>query len=107
MTPLVEATAMVRVFGARRAVDGLTFALGPGECLALFGPNGAGKSTALRLLAGLLSPTSGAARVAGLRLPDPRARGRVGLISHRSMLYDALTARENVAFAARDRKSVV
>lgn len=101
MTTLVEATAMVRTFGARRAVDGLTFALGPGECLALFGPNGAGKTTALRLLAGLLSPTSGTAEVGGRRLPDSRARGRVGLISHRSMLYDALTARENIVFAAR------
>ena len=101
MTALVTATAVVRAFGPRRAVDGITFTLAPGECLALFGPNGAGKTTALRLLAGLLKPTSGEARIGGARLPDPAARGRVGLISHRSMLYDALTARENVRFAAR------
>jgi heme exporter protein A len=101
MTTLVEATSLVRTFGARRAVDGLSFTLGPGDCLALFGPNGAGKTTALRLLAGLLKPSSGAARVGGAALPAVEARTRVGLISHRIMLYDALTARENLVFTAR------
>ena len=101
MTTRIEAAALVRAFGARRAVDGLSFSLAAGECLALFGPNGAGKSTALRLLAGLLSPTSGSASIGGVRLPAAEARARVGLISHRSMLYEALTARENVRFSAR------
>lgn len=100
MTTRVEATGLVRAFGARRAVDGLSFSLAAGDCLALFGPNGAGKTTALRLLAGLLSPTSGRATIEGVALPKPEARARVGLISHRSMLYDALTARENVRFSA-------
>ncbi len=73
-----------------------------GECLALFGPNGAGKTTLLRVLAGLLRPTSGTARIAGVTLPaGARARAVVGLISHQSMLYGALTARENVEFSAR------
>jgi heme exporter protein A len=98
---LVEATGLVRAFGTRRVVDGVDLALAPGECLALFGPNGAGKTTTLRMLAGLLKPTAGTARIGGLALPALEARGRVGLISHRSMLYDALTARENVVFAAR------
>lgn len=101
MTTRVDATGLVRAFGARRAVDGLSFTLAPGDCLALFGPNGAGKSTALRLLAGLLSPTSGVASIDGVKLPAPEARSRVGLISHRSMLYEALTARENIRFAAQ------
>jgi len=101
MTPRVEAHDLVRVFGGRRAVDGVRCSLRAGECLALFGPNGAGKTTTLRLLAGLLSPTSGEARVAGVRLPSPEARHHIGLISHRSMLYEALTARENVGFSAR------
>lgn len=100
MTARIEAAALVRAFGARRAVDGLSFALAPGDCLALFGPNGAGKTTALRLLAGLLTPTSGAASIGGVPLPRPEARARVGLISHRGMLYEALTARENVRFSA-------
>lgn len=99
--PLLEAAGLRRTFGAQRAVDGVDLALAAGECLALFGPNGAGKTTTLRLLAGLLSPTAGRASVGGVVLPSAAARARVGLISHRTMLYDALTARENVAFAAR------
>src|SRR5882757_3763996 len=98
----VEAEGLARAFANRTAVDGVSFSIGPGECLALFGPNGAGKTTLLRLLAGLLKPTSGAARIAGIALPGgPLARSRVGLISHHTMLYEALSARENVSFAAR------
>jgi heme exporter protein A len=100
--PVVEVADLTREFGPRRAVAGVTFSLAPGECLALFGPNGAGKTTLLRVLAGLLKPTSGAARISGIALPGgPLARTRVGLISHHTMLYEALSARENVSFAAR------
>ena len=99
--PVIETRALVRAFGARRAVDGVDLALGAGDCLALFGPNGAGKTTLLRILAGLLKPTAGAATVAGVRLPGGAdVRAMVGLVSHASMLYAALTARENVRFAA-------
>ncbi|MBX3173608.1 MAG: heme ABC exporter ATP-binding protein CcmA [Gemmatimonadaceae bacterium] len=101
MTPLIQAEGLQRAFGARRAVDGVSLDLGPGDALALFGPNGAGKTTLLRLLAGLLKPSAGRAAVAGRTLPAVEARSRVGLISHRTMLYDALTARENVRFAAQ------
>jgi heme exporter protein A len=83
-------------------VDGVSFELAPGECLALFGPNGAGKTTLLRLFAGLLRPSAGEALVAGHPLRgDAHARAQVGLISHQSMLYGALTARENLEFAAK------
>ena len=99
---VIEAAGLRRSFGGRRAVDGVDFTLGPAECLALFGPNGAGKTTLLRLLAGLLKPTAGVARVGGVSLPGgAAARAQVGLLSHQSMLYEALTARENVEFAAR------
>ena len=98
---VVSADALVRLFGVRRAVDGVSFALAPGECLAIFGPNGAGKTTLLRMLAGLLAPTAGHCTVAGVALRDgAAARATVGLVSHASMLYAALTARENVEFAA-------
>ena len=98
----VEAHDLVRSFGGRRAVNGVSFALAGGECLAVFGPNGAGKTTLLRILAGLLKPTSGTARIGGVDLPGgPEVRGVVGLISHASMLYGALTARENVELAAK------
>jgi heme exporter protein A len=100
--PIVEVDEVTRAFGSRMAVAGVTFSLAPGDCLAVFGPNGAGKTTLLRMLAGLLKPSSGGARLAGIPLPGGSAvRSRVGLISHHTMLYEALSARENVAFAAR------
>src|SRR6185437_12554493 len=98
----VHAAGLKRTFGRRRAVDGVNLELAAGDCLALFGPNGAGKTTLLRLIAGLLKPTSGTVTVGGRSLRDESgARGQIGLISHQSMLYGALTARENVEFAAR------
>jgi heme exporter protein A len=102
MTPVLEAERLARVFAGRRAVSEVTFELESAECLALFGPNGAGKTTLLRLLAGLLKPTLGWARINGNVLRgDGTARSRVGFVSHQSMLYGALTVRENVELAAR------
>jgi len=99
---LLEVAGLSRNFGTRRAVAGVSFSLGEGECLALFGPNGAGKTTLLRVLAGLLKPSAGVAMLSGISLPGgSTVRSRIGLISHHTMLYDALSARENVSFAAR------
>ncbi|HEY7232773.1 MAG TPA: ABC transporter ATP-binding protein [Gemmatimonadaceae bacterium] len=99
---VLEADRLTRAFGGRRAVSDVTLELNGAECLALFGPNGAGKTTLLRLLAGLLKPTAGTARIDGEALRgDPTARAQVGFISHQSMLYDALTVRENIELAAR------
>jgi heme exporter protein A len=100
--PVVLAAGLTRSFGARAAVADVGIRLDARDCLALFGPNGAGKTTLLRLVAGLLRPTTGTVQVHGVDMRrDPRARGRVGLISHQSMLYPALTVLENVVFAAR------
>jgi heme exporter protein A len=99
--PALDAAGLVRAFGGRKAVNGVTLALAEGDCLALFGPNGAGKTTLLRLLGGLLKPTRGTTRLHGIPLPGPaETRRLVGLISHHAMLYPALTVRENVRFAA-------
>jgi heme exporter protein A len=98
----VEVAGASRTFGRRRAVDGVDLSLQPGDCLALFGPNGAGKTTLLRMIAGLLRPTKGSVHVEGKSVrEDATVRQHIGLISHQSMLYRALTARENVEFAAK------
>ena len=100
--PTVSVSELVRAFGTRHAVRGVSFKLAAGDCLALFGPNGAGKTTLLRVLGGLLRPSSGTASIHGIALPGTaELRARVGIISHQTMLYDALTARENVEFFAR------
>ena len=100
--PVVRTSGLVRTFGTREAVRGVTFDLFAGDCLALFGPNGAGKTTLLRVLGGLLTPSAGAASIHGIPLPgSAEIRARVGIVSHQTMLYDTLTARENVEFFAR------
>jgi heme exporter protein A len=102
MTHVLEAEGLTRSFGGRRAVHDVTLELDAGECLALFGPNGAGKTTLLRLLAGLLKPSAGTAKINGQLLRgDASARAQVGFISHQSMLYGPLTVRENLELAAR------
>ena len=99
----VEARHLTKAFGARKAVDDVSFELPGGAFLSIFGPNGAGKTTLLRVLSTLARPSSGEAFVAGIDLkehPD-EARGRIGLISHQSMLYPDLTAEENLLLYAR------
>lgn len=101
--PAIEAVKVSKVFGARKALDKVSFSLPQGAFLSVFGPNGAGKTTLLRILATLSKPTSGDVRVGGVALkeqPDA-ARQEVGLISHAPMLYPDLTAEENLMFYAQ------
>ena len=84
------------------AVDRLSFTLNPGEVYGLLGPNGAGKTTTLRMILGLLKPTSGYAEIDGLRsdsAPDEIKR-RIGLVSASAGLYQWLTPRETLLFFA-------
>lgn len=101
--PAIEVAHLCKVFGDRRAVDNLAFAVPQGAFLSIFGPNGAGKTTLLRMLSTLSRPTSGEARLLGIDLKDDpdAAREHIGLISHNSMLYGDLTAEENLLLAAR------
>lgn len=96
----VEAHGLVKQFGNRRGLDGVDLEVPAGAFLSVFGPNGAGKTTLLRMLALLSRPTRGSLRLLGVNaLEDADAlRSRVGLISHTSMLYGDLTARENLEF---------
>lgn len=99
----VEARHLSKVFGTRKAVDDVSFALPQGAFLSIFGPNGAGKTTLLRVLSTLARPSSGEASVAGIDLqenPD-EARAAIGMISHAPMLYPDLTAEENLLFYAK------
>jgi heme exporter protein A len=102
-TAAIELDGLTRRYGERVALDGLTLSLEPGRTLVVFGPNGAGKSTLLRVLATLLRPHAGTARVLGRELPreDWAVRGKVGLLSHDPLLYRDLSARENLEYHAR------
>ena len=94
---------LVRRYGDRAALDGISLRLARGSSLVVFGPNGAGKSTLLRVLATLLRPHAGRVEVLGHALPGDghRVRGRVGLLSHDPLLYRDLSARENLRYHAR------
>jgi len=102
-TPAIELRGLARRYGERWALDDVTVDVPAGATLVVFGPNGAGKSTLLRVLATLLRPHAGEARVLGSPLPDRAwdVRGRVGLLAHEALLYRDLSARENLRFHAR------
>lgn len=88
-------------FGAVRAVDTLSLCIPAGEIYGLIGPNGAGKTTALRMLAGLQSPSHGCAQVAGLDARSEAAKGRLGFLSASTGLYARLTPRELLTYFGR------
>jgi heme exporter protein A len=101
--PAVALRELARAYGERVALAGVTLQLPRGATLAVFGANGAGKTTLLRVLATLLRPHGGEARVFGRALPREgwAVRGRIGLVAHEPLLYRDLTARENLRFHAR------
>ena len=96
----IEVTDLTRRFGAFTAVDRLSFNVGQGEIFGFLGANGAGKSTTIRMLCGLLRPTSGRARVGGIDVgADPEGvKRRIGYMSQRFSLYEKLTVDQNIAF---------
>lgn len=98
----VEVEELGRRFGDRMAVEGLTFAVRPGELFGLVGPDGAGKTTTLRMLAGVLPPTTGDARIGGDSVArDPEAvKPRIAYMPQRFGLYADLTVEENLRFYA-------
>lgn len=101
--PAVRLRGLSKKFGGRFALRDLDLTVNSGDGLALFGPNGAGKTTLLRILSLELRPTTGTLSIDGC---DPRSesrniRARIGCISHRSLLYEQLTARENLEFFSR------
>jgi heme exporter protein A len=101
--PVVELLRIEHDFGERRVLRGVELRVEPAASLALFGENGAGKTTLLRVVAGLLRPTRGEARLDDVPAlaAGPALRRRIGFLSHRPLVWDGLTASENLVLAAR------
>jgi ABC-2 type transport system ATP-binding protein len=103
VTLAIEAEGLVKVFGETRAVDGIDLAVPAGTVYGVLGPNGAGKTTAIRMLATLLPPDGGSARVLGhdIRREAAAVRGRVALTGQFASVDEDLSGAENLALLAR------
>ncbi|MCP4873752.1 MAG: ABC transporter ATP-binding protein [Proteobacteria bacterium] len=103
MDAAVEVRGLVKDFGDVRAVDGLDLVVPAGEFFGFLGPNGAGKSTTMKILTGLMRPTLGTVRVAGIDvLADPvETKRSIGILPEEPVLYERLTGREMLWYAGR------
>lgn len=102
---MIEVDGLTHAYGSRRVLDGVSFRVAAGEVVGFLGANGAGKTTTLRVLLGMLAPTSGAVRVAGL---DPttdglRVKALTGYVPESGALYEAFTPREYLLMVGRLR----
>lgn len=101
----IETSGLTRLFGAVRAVDGLDLRVEAGTFYGFLGPNGAGKSTTIKMLTGLLAPTSGTMRILGTELVGDDAsrevKQRIGVVPEDLALFDNLTGREYLTFIGR------
>ncbi len=107
-TPAIEIEGLTKDYAVgfwrkrtRRALDGLTFQVREGEVFGFLGPNGAGKTTTLKLLMGLIFPTSGTARIRGRSIDDVEMHREIGFLPEQPYFYDYLTARELLDYSAR------
>lgn len=97
----IEVTGLSKKFGKNLAVDNISLSVRPGEVLGFLGANGSGKTTTIRMICGLLTPSSGTGTVLGLDLIRERQKikPQVGYMTQKFSLYDDLTVRENLWFA--------
>src|SRR5688572_27554010 len=98
----IEVVGLSRTFKNLRAVDNISFTVRAGEVFGFLGHNGAGKTTSVRMLTGQLRPTSGRAQVAGCDVVTEQRRLKplIGVVSENQNLYERMSGRENLAFAA-------
>jgi ABC-2 type transport system ATP-binding protein len=105
MSFVIETTGLTRIFGSVRAVDGVDLRVEAGRFFGFLGPNGAGKSTTIKMLTGLLAPSSGTMRILGEDLANEdrarEVRRRVGVVPEALGLFDNLTGREYLTFIGR------
>jgi ABC-2 type transport system ATP-binding protein len=99
---MIEAERLTKLYGAVPAVDNVSLKVGRGEIYGFLGPNGAGKTTTIRMLVGLVRPSSGSVRIAGLDMAEQAlaARARLAYLPDTPYLYEKLTGREFVHFVA-------
>jgi len=104
--PLIEASELTKQFGSVQALTGLSFQVMPGEIYGLLGTNGAGKTTTIKVITGLVEPTSGWVRVGGFDpLKHPiEVKSRIGYVAEKPILYDSLSSRDFLEFVASIRK---
>lgn len=105
-TPLIETSELTKQFGSVQALTGLDLRIMPGEIYGLLGPNGAGKTTTIKIITGLVEPTSGWVKVAGF---DPvnnpiEVKSRIGYVAENPILYESLSPRDFFEFVASIRK---
>src|SRR5262245_1166659 len=101
--PVVEAVGLTKRYGSRLAVDGVAFAVAPGECLGLLGPNGAGKTTTIKMVTCLVPPTAGTLRVLGMSMAPENHRSikaRLGVVQQEESLDPDLTVEKNLTVYA-------
>jgi ABC-2 type transport system ATP-binding protein len=101
--PFLVVSDLVKTYGERKAVDGVSFEIDRGECLGLLGPNGAGKTTTILAICNLITPDAGEIRI-GESSASPRrtqTRGQIGYVPQEIALYEDLTGRENLRFFGR------
>jgi ABC-2 type transport system ATP-binding protein len=99
----IEVENLRKVYGSKAAVDGLSLTVPCGSFFGFLGPNGAGKSTTIRMLTGLIPPTSGSIKLLGMPLAEQELeiKKHIGLVPDESLLFDRLTGGEFLEFVGR------
>src|SRR5690349_15082855 len=102
---MIEVKGLVKSYGAKRAVDGVTFSVKRGDILGFLGPNGAGKSTTMKMLTGFLRPDAGTATVDGIDVTvDPvKVKQKLGYLPESAPAYPEMTVQEFLSFIAEIR----